>query len=84
MFVLVAYRPAPSQPDRTAAIQQAITDHATAHIQPLAGCWLVETDEALDIWTERFGGPGRLLVTRPGPLAGYLPTEMWEWINARV
>jgi hypothetical protein len=85
VLILVTYKPAPGQSDRTSSIQQAIAQHAAGHIQPLSGCWLVDTDEALDTWVARFGGPGRLVIVRvQTPPTGYLPQEMWDWITHRM
>lgn len=85
MLILVTYERPPTGDDRTTAIQGLISTHAPGrHIQPLVNRWIIETDEPLGTWMDRFGGPGRLLIVRlQGPLVGYLPKEMWDWINPR-
>jgi hypothetical protein len=85
MLLLVTYEAPPGAEDRTAAIQQLINEHAGGrHVQPLVNRWIIETDEPVNNWMERIGGPGRLIIVRlRGTLVGYLPQDMWDWINPR-
>ena len=90
MLLLISYDlDAPRRPDSYAKVKEAIEGNALATLRPLYSQWLVETHEDVDAWASRLSPllaqQDRLLVVRiQGRTNGYLPPEMWSWINARA
>lgn len=86
MLIFVTYEAPPDGEDRTAAFQQVIDQFAAGrHFQPFTNRWLIETDESLDIWLNRFGSPGRYLIFRVQERpTGVLPVDSWDWIKAVI
>jgi hypothetical protein len=57
--------------------------------RPLYSQWLVQTNESPDNWvdalTPAFDSGDKLLVCQiRHPYEGWLPQDVWKWLNARV
>lgn len=90
MILLVTYDSAESRrPTRWQAVHETIALHADDFQRPLFSQWLVETDDPPDAWRDRLTPlmepEDSLLVTHlTDEYAGYLPDEIWTWIELRL
>jgi hypothetical protein len=90
MLLLISYDlDAPQRPNTYQQMHDAITAHTQDWLRPLYSQWLVVTNESVDTWAgwlQSLVQPqDRLLIVRvQGRTNGWLPDEMWAWINPRA
>jgi hypothetical protein len=71
------------------AVRQVIESAARDFRRPLRSQWLVNTAESADAWAHRLypvlDADDRLLICEvTSPNQGWLPEDIWLWLNARV
>lgn len=71
------------------AVRQVIESAARDFRRPLRSQWLVDTADSPDAWADRLypviDADDRLLICEvTSPNQGWLPNEIWIWLNARV
>jgi hypothetical protein len=90
MLLLISYDlDTVDRPPRYEAIKTTIEGAATEFRRPLYSQWLVVTNEGVDEWGTRlrpFLSPeDRLLIVRiTGRSNGWLPEDLWTWINVHA
>jgi hypothetical protein len=78
----------PQRPSAYEAVEAAITGAATSSFRALYSLWLVETEESPVLWRDRLldviAGDGSFLICPVYSYSGYLPSDVWPWLQARV
>jgi hypothetical protein len=77
------------RPSAYAAVKKKIEEGATSWKRPLYSQWLVETTASSDNWVEHLkpviDADDKLFVVRvQRPYQGWLPQEVWDWLNPRI
>lgn len=70
-------------------VAQLIEAHALSFRRPLYSQWLVETQDAPDVWSERLkivtdSDDSWLVLRVQRPYQGWLPKEVWSWLAERL
>jgi hypothetical protein len=77
------------RPSAYAAVKSVIEANASDYRRPLYSQWLVQTSESEEAWSKRLLGVmdsnDNLLVCRVHQRPyGWMSTEIWSWLEARI
>lgn len=91
MILLVSYDlNGHERPRAYEQVKNLIERLATSYRRPLMSQWLVETTQAPDWWTEQMrtvvdsGDYFFICRVTAGQYQGWLPQDVWQWLNPRV
>lgn len=79
-----------ARPSAYAAVEKAIKDNALSWAKPLYSQWFVETHDTVNTWHQRIAGVAStkddcwLILEVQSTRQGWLPKEVWEWLDARA
>jgi hypothetical protein len=77
------------RPSSYTAVKQVIERKAIDFRRPLYSQWFVQTNESPDAWQQALlsvmdDGDKLFVCQVRQPYQGWLPEEVWNWLNARV
>jgi len=79
-----------ARPAAYAAVEKAIKDNASSWAKPLYSQWFVDSQESINTWQNRIKSVASsnddywLILQVREPKQGWLPKEVWDWLNVRT
>jgi hypothetical protein len=90
MVLLISYDlKGHERPSAYQDVKRVIENNAIDYKRPLYSQWFVETSASVDTWADRLtkviDSNDKLFICEvKGHTNGWLPKDVWEWLNARV
>jgi hypothetical protein len=79
-----------ARPSAYAAVEKSLKENAVSWAKPLYSQWFVETQLSIEEWDKiirQAADPNNdywLIVPVARPHQGWLPKDVWDWLNARA
>jgi hypothetical protein len=77
------------RPSAYAKVKTMIETQSISWAKPLYSQWFVETNDTVDTWSERMkqvtdSNDFWFICHVKSPYQGWLPQNIWDWLNARA